>query len=58
MGFKQEPAKVQISAYKIKGAQQKPKGASRKLTFQLLASRFYDSNKERVTFFEMNNLGH
>jgi hypothetical protein len=56
-GFKQEPAKVQILACKIKGAQQKPKGASRKLTLQLLASRFYDSNKERVAFFEMNNHG-
>jgi hypothetical protein len=26
MGFKQEPAKVQILAYKIKGAQQKAQG--------------------------------
>jgi hypothetical protein len=25
---------------------------------QLLASRFYDSNKERVAFLEVNNLGH
>jgi hypothetical protein len=25
---------------------------------QLLASRFYDSNKERVAIFEVNNLGH
>jgi hypothetical protein len=58
MGFKQEPAEIQISARKINGAQQKPKGASRKLTLQLLASRFYDSNKETVAFLEVNNLGH
>jgi hypothetical protein len=56
-GFKQEPAKVQTLACKIEGAQQNPKGASRKLTLQLLANRFYDSNKEGVTFFVMNNLG-
>jgi hypothetical protein len=40
------------------GHSKKPKGASRKLTLQLLARRFNDSNKERVAFFEMNNLGY
>jgi hypothetical protein len=36
----------------------KPKGASRKLTLQLLARRFNDSNKKRIAFFEMDNPGH
>jgi hypothetical protein len=35
-----------------------PKGASRKLTLQLLARRFNDSNRKRIAFFKMDNLGH
>jgi hypothetical protein len=50
--------RIQISAYKIKGAHQKPKGASRKLTLQLLASRFNNSNKERIALFKMKDLCH
>jgi hypothetical protein len=50
--------KYKFQHAKVKGAHQKTQGASRKLTLQLLASRFYDSNKERVAIFEVNNLGH
>jgi hypothetical protein len=36
----------------------KPKGASRKLTLQLLASRFNNPNKERIALFKVKDLRH
>jgi hypothetical protein len=47
-----------FSMQKSKEHSKKPKGAKRKLTLQLLARRFNDSNKKRIAFFEMDNLGH